>query len=269
MYLTGIAYQLKKAKSEDLTDESDAVLLLDSEINRFLRKIRACKNEEERAQGISQFVDVLDTNGELATVVGEYGFLALFDDLQSVNTSIQEITVKRLHLISKRPRVKTPELRKAAIDATKNLITEIDMAQLRNPKLTYSGLINELNDLLKRYAILINKRKLRGKRKTEEKKNGEMEVAIEKLDKTVVETEQVLVPKLNVATAYGILHPDEVEVSSNGILHPDVMPPINDIGLSNDFDQRLDQKKTVASSSKLLQRSIDNNKAIDMYPLLI
>lgn len=51
--------------------------------------------------------------------------------------------------------------------ALKNMFKEIEMAQLRNPSLEYTSLINKLNDLLSHFRALINMRATINKRRAE------------------------------------------------------------------------------------------------------
>ncbi len=52
------------------------------------------------------------------------------------------------------------------------MFREIELAQLRNPNLDYTSLINQLNDLLDHYRMLINMRATINKRKTTDVEDG-------------------------------------------------------------------------------------------------
>lgn len=87
------------------------------------------------------------------------------DNLRSTEATIKELLRKRANEISERPRIKTQVIIKSFHKAMKDMFKEIESAQLRNPLLDYSSLINKLNDLLNHYRMLINTRATINKRK--------------------------------------------------------------------------------------------------------
>lgn len=87
------------------------------------------------------------------------------DILKAVDFQIRRLLKKRADDISARPRVKTPVLVNSIHKALKDMFKEIESAQLRNPSIDYSELVNKLNDLLSHYKTLINMRATINKRK--------------------------------------------------------------------------------------------------------
>ena len=94
-----------------------------------------------------------------------FGLGGDIDNLRSTHAAIKELLNIRANEISDRPRVKTPTLVKAIRKALKDMFKEIESAQLRNPLLNYTPLINKLNDTLDHYRALINLRATINKRK--------------------------------------------------------------------------------------------------------
>ena len=97
--------------------------------------------------------------------IKNFKLLVDIDNLRSTEATIKELLRKRANEISERPRVKTHVLVRSIHKALKDMFKEIESAQLRNPLLDYSSLINKLNDLLDHYRMLINTRATINKRR--------------------------------------------------------------------------------------------------------
>lgn len=233
LYLSAIAFRLRVVTKEDITQSDPAVILVDIEINRFLKKLRPSKNEEVINRMITRFFAELEANEELEAALSSLEFTVHLNELRSVHFRIQKLLGKRLKSISKRPKIKTAALRKSVCNALKNLFKEIELAPLRNPELDYKELFDELNDLMDKYRNLINIRMGYNQRIAEQKaeiENGELDEPTE-VDESVEPTGMTM-RHLNV----------EDDNSKNGL---DVKP--------------INEKKTTTSSSKPMQLPDNKN----------
>ncbi|MGV8964368.1 MAG: hypothetical protein ACOH2V_13450 [Candidatus Saccharimonadaceae bacterium] len=235
LILSQISLKLKSVINNDPTGEDQEVLLLSTEINRFMGKIRNPKNEGEMNQAILQFVNEIGANSKFLNAVENKGFSVLFGELKTtVNTIINYLNL-RAQDKSIRPKVKTPFLIKSVITSVENLIDEVRLAQLRNPTLDYGPLIDEMNEHLSIFARNINIRVLAGKRKAQEIIDNAKEEDI------VVEEDVVILP-------------------ANKTFHLSV-ELVNKNELENEIAEKLDQKKIAATNSSSMQLSVIEKEA--------
>ena len=159
MYAAAIVYKMNMIVREDIYPNDSQV------IDSFLLNLSLSKNEEVVAEKLSQFFRETTVNAKLQTALELFNLLGDVDILQSTDNNIKELLSVRANQISERPRVKTAILVKSILKAMKDMFKQIEVAQLRNPLLDYSVLINKLNDLLDHYRALINTRATINKRK--------------------------------------------------------------------------------------------------------
>ena len=168
LQVRSIKLNLEMVIKNDATGEEYEVLVLNTEITRFLEKFRNSKNEEVMHRKLTQFINEVRVNSELMTAMSAHGFTESMDNMQSILNVIIAYLGVRIASIAKRPKVKTAELSKSVLTAMVNVSQDINLAQLRNPGLVYTELIDELNQLLNQYKILINIRQSFNARKAEE-----------------------------------------------------------------------------------------------------
>ena len=165
MYAAAIVYKMNMIVREDIYPNDSQVIETRILINSFLLNLSLSKNEEVVAEKLSQFFRETTVNAKLQTALELFNLLGDVDILQSTDNNIKELLSVRANQISERPRVKTAILVKSILKAMKDMFKQIEVAQLRNPLLDYSVLINKLNDLLDHYRALINTRATINKRK--------------------------------------------------------------------------------------------------------
>lgn len=175
MYAAAIVYRMKMIVREDLYPNSKDVIETRIKINSYLLNLSKIKNEEVVAEKIDQFFREIDEDEALETALSLYNLTADLNNLRNTHSSIKELLTKRAKQISARPRVKTSVLVQSIQKALRDMFKEIESAQLRNPLLDYTSLINSLNDLLDHYRMLINLRATINKRKAAGVEDGEGE----------------------------------------------------------------------------------------------
>ena len=177
MYAAAIVYRMNMIVREDLYPNSNDVIETRIKINSYLLNLSKSKNEEVVAEKIDQFFREIDEDEVLETALSLYNLTADLNNLRNTHSSIKELLALRANQISARPRVKTTVIVKSIQKALKDMFKEVEVAQLRNPTLSYTSLINQLNDLLDHYRMLINLRVTINKRKAtgveDEEKEGE------------------------------------------------------------------------------------------------
>ena len=165
MYAAAIVYKMNMIVREDVYPNDSEVIQTKLKINSYLLYLSASKNEEVVAEKVEQFFREIDSDEDFETALSTYGLTADLNNLRNTHSSIKELLKRRADSISARPRIKTPVLVKSISKALKDMFKEIESAQLRNPLLNYTALINELNDILDHYRALINIRATINKRK--------------------------------------------------------------------------------------------------------
>ena len=236
-----IKLKLELVIKNDPTGEDSQVLVLRTEIPRFLEKFSDSENEEIKHRKVVQFSNEVTVNAALQTAMDTHGFLSHLDEMISTLNLITEHLGERLASISKRPKVKTPELTKLVTKAMLNVTQEINLQQLKNPTLDYSELIDEVNQQFIKYRTLMNIRKANNERKA---------LGLPPIEKGETEASRMFM------------------APTNGSFAPEVgMRSTNVNGSGEDFDQSLDQKKAVAPSTKQTQLPSSKNEDLNTNTL--
>lgn len=165
MYAAKIVYKMNVIVREDTYPDDSDVIATRIKINSYLLNLSASKNEEVIAEKLTQFFRETQENEDFSEAISLFQLVSDIDSLKAVDFQIRRLLKKRADDISARPRVKTPVLVNSIHKALKDMFKEIESAQLRNPSIDYSELVNKLNDLLSHYKTLINMRATINKRK--------------------------------------------------------------------------------------------------------
>lgn len=167
MYAAAIVYRMKMAVREDIYPNSNDVIETRIFVNSYLLNLSSSKSEEVVAEKLTQFYRELDENPALEASTELYKLSEDIANLKSTDMAIRQLLKERADDISERPREKTSVLVRQIKKALKDMFKEIESAQLRNPLLDYSPLINQLNDILDHHRMLINMRATINKRRAE------------------------------------------------------------------------------------------------------
>lgn len=214
---TSISFQIRGMMRGYISGSEDAIWLLKDVVDLYLRDLRR-NNEEIINEKIDQFLTSIHQNPALSTAITTLGMMSQIEALMVIHTDLTDLLVQRNASISARPKGVLAVASKAIRDGMKLLFKRIEVGHEDNKELDYKPLINELNEQLTRYGSLIKQRKSIRAKSAETQNKPEMEVLVS------------MMPLLNVADA-----------TSNGF--------------DKDLNLSLEQKKTAAPASKLLQPS--------------
>ena len=252
VHVRSIKYELRKVIDLDPTGDDETVVLLKNEIDRFLKDFYDSKNDLIKNEKLDMLLAKAENDELLLDALESKGFIKLLDNLKM---SLLDVIVQintRTKSKSNRPTVKTKVLRRQVVKVVRNMLDDVYLAQFRNPTLDYSSLFNELNEMLKGVAWLVNIRLSNNEKKTAEREEA-------KNNETTAEPTSLEVQGVPAGSDNGY-HPSQVYVASikkmNG-LSGDASTIVSDNGsLENE-----EQKKAVASSWGTTQQPSNSDKA--------
>lgn len=164
-----ISFHLSVLIQEDISGVDKSVNLVKSEIERFIIDFNS-KNEEVKCRKLTQLFALIEEDEELELALSNLKFTEMLNDLRTTHSRILTMSNNKIASLSQRPKEKTSDLIKSVLTATKNILKDIELAQLKFPEIDYNPLFDELNVLLIKYRNLINYRLLYNQRKA--KANG-------------------------------------------------------------------------------------------------
>ncbi len=253
VHVSAIKFETRKVVALDDTGYDDTVLLLQSEIERFLDDFYDSENERVMHRKLNQFFEKIDNNEALAEAMETLGFIPLLNNLKLNIADVINLLNIRSGDISTRGNTKTVSLRNSVVGIVKDALDDIRLAQLKNSELDYNPLINELNDKLKHYDYLINVRKRVNERKAEERKATESGALTTEATSMEVQT--------TVEDADNGYHQSQVYATSIKKMDNLKAGPTSFIESGNGSLESEEQKKAVASSWGTKQQPSDSDKA--------
>ena len=153
------------------------------------------ESEKTKVQTISQFLNLIDNNEELANAILALDLIPDLNNLKLVTTDIRALYNKRRESTSARPKAKTLMHVAAIKIAISNLFKQIEVAQIKNADLDYMPLIDELNLEITRAKAEVKARASYNQKKAEGANNNN-EVAITSLSEKPSETTEAA-PEVN------------------------------------------------------------------------
>lgn len=206
VHVRAIKFELVKVLTLDETGYDSTVLLLQSELVRFLDDFYDSENERVMHRKLNQFFEKIDNNEPLAEAMQSLGFIILLNNLKmNVTDVIGQLNTRSADIWS-RPKANTLSIRKHVIRLMRDVFDEIRLAKRKNPALNYNKLIEELNGMLGYYDYLINIRKGVNERKAAARKAAESGTPTTKTTSTEVQT--------TVAGTDNGYHPSQVYTAS-------------------------------------------------------
>lgn len=243
VHVRSIKFELKKAIDLDPTGDDKTVVLLKSELDRFLKDFLESENDLLRNEKLDMLLAKADANEALYEALQSKGFIPILDDLKmNLSDIIAQIDIRRKSK-AKRPKVKTEVLRTQVAKAVKNMLDEIYLAQFKNPELDYSSLFNELNEMLGEVNYLVNIRLSNNEKKAAARKAAE---------------ENASSPETTIGGSDNGYHPSEVYTASIKKMNVP-LGESSSIVSSNGSLESKDQKKAVASDWSSVQQ-LDEEK---------
>lgn len=230
-------------------------------MDRHLQKLRDSKNYTVINRKVEQFLYEIKLDSELSAAIDALDLTDYTIKLRNALTYVLYLQDSKEEIISQRPQESSRVIAAPVVFALKNVFKQVELAMVKNTELDYTDLFNELNQVINEYRGKISRRDATNKRIAEQKKAQESGGAIENLRIDVDEersngstegtqTDEMMTPSVSIASTNGSISPEVEKMSMNGLKE----------GLNEDFDHSLDQKKTVASSSKNMQLPPLNNK---------
>ena len=188
-YAQGMIDQLKTLERVKESGTEEALIVAKPIVIRYLQNLS--KNTEKTIrQTLIQFFDVVAEDGAFQMALETLGLLSYHDNLQSVNTAIDEQYILRRENVSARPKDKTPDIIAAIMSDTQDLFKQIEVAQIKHPEIDYTTLIDELNNEIAKAKAEVKARKSINKKKAEEKALNDNEIVIEGDSEEPLETSQ-------------------------------------------------------------------------------
>ncbi len=180
-------------------------------LNRYLKNLKACKNEVERCEKVELFFEEIDKDKKLRGRFVSLKFTEHLEKLRNVHTDIMKVGKDIIKSTSERPTEKTPALRKSLMIAVEDLFKELEIAQIKNKDVDYKPLYDELNTLSTNYRNALSRRISHNKQKAEKNKELSTKVSEECL---VEPNSSQEVPSFNQKTF--MLDKEELNKSMNG-----------------------------------------------------
>ncbi len=175
----------------DIDSMRDAATLAKPVVQRFLKGLRK-NNESVINQIIKQFLDHLNKYPEVVYALSNLGLQPFVDELRKVND--KKLKLMSMRIINPKPRVNSRRIQKEVQNNLSIVFDSIDVLKGFEKKTNYDPLINELNQLLTRYATIIHTRKTHNKKRAAKKsKKKTSSTSEEKIKK---ETTLILLPNL-------------------------------------------------------------------------
>ena len=236
LYARYIVYKMGVVMKENKYKLTPAMFESNILVNRYLHRLDRVSRESQVYKQIGDFFTAIDSNAIVWSFFEETSFVGDCDNLRMAYSDVKSYLMDRKGSIAARPKLTTKELSAPIVEALKYFFKEIEVAvgkcvfaddvpdgesNLEEKVLKYKLLINDLNETITTLRNSVNLSRLTNQRKAQglevEESNGEI-------------TEQAVAPTTMMRS---------VSVGKETS--------------DNNFDEELDEKKTVASSSKQLQ----------------
>lgn len=262
LYVSTINFELYKNEKENNQENQHHRAIVKFAVDKYLQKLRQSKNDTVFHRRVEQFLEEMVMKPELSLAFSE---LKLSDDVDKLQESLSTARLlldSKYELISKRCHESTSDIAAPIVFAIKNVIKQVELLRVKNTEKDYTSLFDELNEIIGAFRSNISRREISNKRKAEQKKAQELGGVIENTQFDIeagvpngttreMKTPKMTTPSVSMASTNGDVSPDVEKTSMNGFKE----------GLNVDFDQSIDQKKTVATSAKHLQLPNVNDEA--------
>lgn len=124
---------------------------------KFMNKIHKSTNFVKNKK-IDLMLQELDGNTELLTALNTLGFTVLLDELKTNYQAIIANQITRREMKSVTPRLIAQKVMTNATMAINSLFKTIEINQLAEKNMDYMPLVNELNEMLNEYKIILTQR---------------------------------------------------------------------------------------------------------------
>ena len=238
-YAQEIVNRMKFVMKEQEDNPTDGVLKAHVLVKGHLFQLSRTRSQRLMLQKLKGFFEVVERDEAIETLFSEYHLTSDLNNLRSSFSRLKVLLLERSMLTSEISKVKTDDLSAPIVKSLKDLFKQIEVAALKNTDLDYAPLVIELNGTIRRLKTDVNIRLANNKRRAE---------GLEEI-KELEELEEV--ESNNESTS--------PEVESTPMMRNLNVEETMGNGFKDGFEEKLDQKQTVASSVKNLQLpSVDN-----------
>ena len=238
-YAQEIVSRMNFVMKDQENNPTDGVLNAHAVVKDYLFKLSRSKSQRLMIQKLTGFFEVVDRDEEIETTFSELFLTSELNNLRNAYSSLKELLAKRKMLKSEISKVKTDDLSAPIVKSLRDLFKQIEVAAIKNRELDYEPLFVELNGAIRSLKTDVNIRLANNKRRAE----GLEEIEdLEELDEVGSNNESTS-PEVE---SIPMMRSLNVEETMEG-------------GFKERFEEKLDQKKTVASSSKHLQLPTNSN----------
>ena len=254
LYVSAINFELHKIEKENNQENPHHRSVVNLVVDTYLHKLRRSKNDDIILRKVEQFLGEVKMRPELGIALSAVKLEEDIAKLQISLSTTRELLESKYELISKRSQESTSDIAAPVVYAIKNVVKQVELLRAKNTEMNYIGLFNELNEVIGAFRSNISRREASNRRKAEQKKAQESRGVIDNLRIDIrqegsngsaekMQIDKMTTPSVSMASTNGDVSPEVEKMSMNGFKE----------GLDVDFDQSIDQKKTVASSSKNIQ----------------
>ena len=149
--ISTILRQTKTLRRAGLASQTDLLVFVTPFVEKYLATIQD-GNTKLKREHIRQLGKSFDDNTPLQAALESLGLKVFFDELRSVQNSIDLTLSEQVELMALAPKLDVKLIIKKSVKAMRNMFSAINLAVLEHPALDYSPLVNELNTYLGLYV---------------------------------------------------------------------------------------------------------------------
>jgi hypothetical protein len=150
---------LKKAKT---VINLPNVEIVSKFVARYLNPI-VNSNSSKKTDTITEMFEVLDSDSSLTDAIAGLNLKSYFDELRVLQLSYIQTVSERSQSYTENQKIETQVVRANAEIALRNVMSEIELMQLKHPELDYKPLIMNLNETFSSAMVKVKARSTRKK----------------------------------------------------------------------------------------------------------
>ncbi len=160
--ISAIVAHIKVLKTAKTVLNLPNVEIVSKFVMRYLNPI-VKSNSSKKTDTISEMFEVLDSDSSLTDAITGLNLKSYFDELRELQLSYIQVISDRSISYTNEQKIETQIVRANAEIALRNVMSEIELMQLKNPELDYKPLIMNLNKTFSSAMAIIKARSTRKK----------------------------------------------------------------------------------------------------------
>lgn len=140
-------------------EKSSAAAAIINSIDKF-GKVVTLMNYQSETSTIESIIESWATDSKLATAIQTLHLTDWVNELKTTNELFSKAYHSRMDQKLQNPKINTVELRQKAIDAYQILITNIEARSILARPNLYDELVNQINELVEKYNVLVDNRSM-------------------------------------------------------------------------------------------------------------